>query len=254
MRASFGLTAGSCSNTSRPAPAMAPAFDQARQLVLVDHLAARGVDDIGRRLQQLQPPRRQQVVRRRRVRAVDGDDVDPRQHLVEALPVGRLQLLLHLLGDAAAVVIVDLQAERLGAASDRLADAAHADDAEPLAVDAVAEHPGRRPAGPVVLGVLQIGAPSASRRGTARISAIVMSAVSSVRTPGVLVTVMPRLRAVSRSMLSTPVPKLAMSRSCGPAWRDHGAVDAVRDGRAPARRRSSAPRRAGPASAARRRR
>ena len=44
-----------------------------------------------------------------------------------------------------------------------------------------------------------------------------MSAVSSVSTPGVLVTVMPRLRAVSRSMLSTPVPKLAMSRSCGPA-------------------------------------
>ena len=47
---------------------------------------------------------------------------------------------------------------------------------------------------------------------------MVMSAVSSVRTPGVLVTVMPRLRAVSRSMLSTPVPKLAISRSCGPAW------------------------------------
>ncbi len=35
-------------------------------------------------------------------------------------------------------------------------------------------------------------APSARRRGTARISAMVMSAVSSVSTPGVLVTVMPR--------------------------------------------------------------
>ena len=45
-----------------------------------------------------------------------------------------------------------------------------------------------------------------------------MSAVSSVSTPGVLVTMMPRLRAVSRSMLSTPVPKLAISLSCGPAW------------------------------------
>jgi hypothetical protein len=33
--------------------------------------------------------------------------------------------------------------------------------------------------------------PSTSRRGTARISAMVMSAVSSVRTPGVLVTRMP---------------------------------------------------------------
>ncbi len=46
---------------------------------------------------------------------------------------------------------------------------------------------------------------------------MVMSAVSSVSTPGVLVTVMPRLRAVSRSMLSTPVPKLAIRRNWGPA-------------------------------------
>ena len=84
------------------------------------------------------------------MRAVDGDDVHARQHLVEALPVGRLELLLDVLRDAAAVVIVDLQPERLGAARDRLADAAHADDAEPLAEDAVAEHPCRRPAAPVV--------------------------------------------------------------------------------------------------------
>ena len=47
---------------------------------------------------------------------------------------------------------------------------------------------------------------------------MVMSAVSSVSTPGVLVTMMPRSRAVSRSMLSTPLPKLAISLSCGPAW------------------------------------
>ena len=46
---------------------------------------------------------------------------------------------------------------------------------------------------------------------------MVMSAVSSVSTPGVLVTMMPRSRAVSRSILSTPVPKLAISFSCGPA-------------------------------------
>ena len=46
---------------------------------------------------------------------------------------------------------------------------------------------------------------------------MVMSAVSSVRTPGVLVTVMPRATAVSTSILSTPLPKLAMSFSCSPA-------------------------------------
>ncbi len=56
------------------------------------------------------------------------------------------------------------------------------------------------------------------RRAQARISASVMSAVSSVSTPGVLVTVMPRAVAVSTSMLSTPVPKLAISFSCSPAW------------------------------------
>ncbi|MGY4354883.1 hypothetical protein ACVW0J_001376 [Bradyrhizobium sp. i1.7.7] len=43
---------------------------------------------------------------------------------------------------------MDLEAEGAGTARDRLADAAHADDAETLAADAVAEHPGRRPAGP----------------------------------------------------------------------------------------------------------
>ena len=40
-----------------------------------------------------------------------------------------------------------------------------------------------------------------------------MSAVSSVRTFGVLVTVMPRACAATTSILSTPLPKLAISRS-----------------------------------------
>ena len=47
---------------------------------------------------------------------------------------------------------------------------------------------------------------------------MVMSAVSSVRTPGVLVTVMPRSRAEARSMWSTPVPNEAMRRRRCPAW------------------------------------
>ena len=55
--------------------------------------------------------------------------------------------------------------------------------------------------------------PSTKRRGTARIMAIVMSAVSSVKTVGVLVTVMARLCAASRSILSTPAPKLAINFS-----------------------------------------
>src|SRR5215510_5709267 len=86
-----------------------------------------------------------------RVRTVDRDDVHAHQHLVEALPVGGVELFLDARRDTAAIVIVDLQAERLGAASDRLADAAHADNTEPLAPDAVTEHPGRAPAGPIAL-------------------------------------------------------------------------------------------------------
>ena len=43
----FGLTAGSCSNTSSPAPAISFELDQAGEGVLVNNLAARCVDDIG---------------------------------------------------------------------------------------------------------------------------------------------------------------------------------------------------------------
>ena len=60
--------------------------------------------------------------------------------------------------------------------------------------------------------------PSTSRRAVERMSAIVMSAVSSVMTPGVLVTVIPRRSALVTSMWSTPLPKLAMSFICSPAW------------------------------------
>ena len=41
---------------------------------------------------QLEPARRQQMIGRRRVRAIDGNNVHAGQHLVEALPVGRVQL------------------------------------------------------------------------------------------------------------------------------------------------------------------
>ena len=44
------------------------------------------------------------------------------------------------------------------------------------------------------------------RRGTPRISAIAMSAVSSARTPGVLETMIPRCSAVATSMWSKPAP------------------------------------------------
>ncbi len=60
---------------------------------------------------------------------------------------------------------------------------------------------------------------------------MVMSAVSSVRTPGVLVTVMPRCSAVVTSILSTPLPKLAISFSLSPDWASTEASMPVGHGR-----------------------
>jgi len=66
-----------------------------------------------------------------RVRAVDRHDIHARQHLVEAFPVGRLELALDVVVQALAIVVVDREAEAAGAAvvvlnkADRLeADAA----------------------------------------------------------------------------------------------------------------------------------
>src|ERR1700733_2013275 len=126
-------------------------LDQPRQRILVDHLAARGIDDIGVRANELEAACRKQMVRRRRVRTIDRDDVHAREHLVEAFPVRRVQLLLDLRRDAAAIVIVNLQSEGVRTARYRLADAAHADDAETLAPDTMAEHPGWAPAGPFAI-------------------------------------------------------------------------------------------------------
>ena len=60
---------------------------------------------------------------------------------------------------------------------------------------------------------------------------MVMSAVSSVSTPGVLVTVMPRCSAVATSILSTPLPKLAISLQLLARLAEQRGVDPVGDGR-----------------------
>src|SRR5882672_6920846 len=72
----------------------------------------------------------------RRVRAIDRDDVHAGQHLVEAFPIGCLQLAFNLRHDTTAVMVVNLQAERTGPAGHRLADPPHAYDAEALSTDA----------------------------------------------------------------------------------------------------------------------
>ena len=117
-----------------------------RQRGLVNHFAARRIHHIGFRLHQVDAAGIHQVERRRRVRTIDGHNVHAGQHLVQTVPIGRFQQLLDTRADRFAVVIVNLQAKGLGAAGDRLADAAHADNAQTLACQPAAHHPGRRPA------------------------------------------------------------------------------------------------------------
>jgi hypothetical protein len=64
-----------------------------------------------------------------RVRAVHRDEIHSREHLVERIPVRRLEQFFDLRGDTAAVMIVDRHAECARTARERLADTAHADDA-----------------------------------------------------------------------------------------------------------------------------
>ena len=92
------------------------------------------------------------MVGRRSVRTIDRHDVHAREHLVEAFPVGSIDFFLDLRRHPPTIVIVDLKAEGARAPRNRLSDAAHSDDAEPFAPDAMTEHPGRRPAGPVLVG------------------------------------------------------------------------------------------------------
>src|SRR6516162_11893214 len=92
------------------------------------------------------------MVSRRSVRTIDRHDVHACEHLVEAFPIGGVDFFLDLWRHLSTIMIVDLQTEGAGAPRNRLTDAAHSDDAEPFAPDAMTEHPGRRPAGPVLVG------------------------------------------------------------------------------------------------------
>src|SRR5215469_13037541 len=82
------------------------------------------------------------------MRAVDRDDVHMREHLVEAFPVCRFEGALDVFGDRTAVVVMHREAKAFGAAGERHADPAHADDAKTFAPDAVAELRDRTPTGP----------------------------------------------------------------------------------------------------------
>ena len=134
-----GCTSGSCSKTSSPAPAITPARERLGERGLVDHGAARRVDEVGVAAHLAQALGRDQVRRLGRQRAVQRDDVARREQLVEA-EEARAELGLDRLVGAPPAAVGDLHAERARAARRRGADLAEADDAERLALQARAEH------------------------------------------------------------------------------------------------------------------
>ena len=113
---------------------------------LVDHFTAGRIDQDGMGLKQLHAPGGQEVEGCGRVGAVDRHHIHAGQHLVEALPIGGLQLFFDAWADGFAVVIMDLQTKGLGALGHGLTDPAHTDNAQALAIDPATHHPGRRPA------------------------------------------------------------------------------------------------------------
>ena len=189
----------------KPGPGQFTGPQGAGQGVLVDHLTARGVHHHRRGLHQLQPPRVQKVKGRRRVRAVDRQDVHPGQHLVQAFPVGRLQLGPRSRG-AGACGCGNAPAARRPAPG-----APPPGRSAPCPGCPAAARPAARPGSPSATSLCQSPdcitcSPCGMRRVTARISAITMSAVSSVTTPGVFDTRIPRCRAVATSIWSKPAP------------------------------------------------
>ena len=132
----------------QPRPSQLIGFQHADQSGFVDDFTARGVYQNRIWFQQLKPAGGQQMIGRGRMRAVHGHDIHARQHLIKRVPIGGVHRLFHRGGHAAAVVIMNLQAKGLCAAGDGVTDAAHADNAQPLAGDAVPQHPGGGPAMP----------------------------------------------------------------------------------------------------------
>ena len=116
--------------------------------VFINDLASSRIDQQGIGLHQCQSTCRKQVKGRRSVRTIDRNDVHARQHLVKAFPIDCLEFLFRRGIDPLAVVIMDRQPKCPRSACHCRSDPAHANDAEPLAPDTPAQHPGRRPAIP----------------------------------------------------------------------------------------------------------
>ena len=81
----------------KPRTGQLTAAQHAGQGIFIDHFSARGIHNDRIRLHQFQAACIHQMKRRRRMRTINRDNIHPRHHLIEALPIGRLDFLLYLI-------------------------------------------------------------------------------------------------------------------------------------------------------------
>jgi len=83
--------------------------------------------------------------------AIDRQDIHMRNHLIQGRPEGRLQRVFDVFGHPVAIMIMDRQAKPLGPARNGGADPTHADNAQPLAMNTMAQHSRWAPSCPFAL-------------------------------------------------------------------------------------------------------
>ena len=130
---------------------------------IVDHAAARGIDEDRARFHFLQFRRADVIMRRRRIRHLQHDEIGLREQFVLAR-VLRVEPFLDVARQPVAVVVEHAHLETGRAPHDLLPDAPHADHAERGVMHVDAEHLLQVPAAPLPLAHVGFGLGKAARR------------------------------------------------------------------------------------------
>ena len=125
------------------------ALERRDERLLLDQIAARGVDEAGPVLHQADPPRIDHVVCAGSRGAVQAEDVGFAHQIVESFDPASLKHSFDRLGQPLAVVIGDFETEGARAVCHGLAYTAHADDPQHLARQLGSEQRCRGPACPL---------------------------------------------------------------------------------------------------------
>src|SRR5579859_226000 len=175
-------------------------FECVSQRLRVNNFATCRIDDDRRKLHQRQFPRADQVMGFGQQRRMDGHEIAFAQQVFERCALHTVAPGIGL--TEMSCVDQDWHLKTLAAAGHGLPDSAITDDTQSRPVQRLAQQQRRLPGFPLTRS--RISGPGTIFLATPSIRAKAMSAVLSVRTPGVCPTGMPRALAASRSMLLTP--------------------------------------------------